>query len=131
MGSFGDGQLSQSVLIAPDDLVLRNHLRCRENVGRHLDGVLIDDKVPVFDGLLVEKLGDHRLDPPDLLLWINPCLSKSVSHTWTFSDAVRHAVKKTKLSRQVVTLFSYLNKEHGLIDLSYPFFVTQKEVVSD
>jgi hypothetical protein len=30
-----------------------------------------------------------------------------------------------------VTLLSYLNKEHGLIDLSYPFFVTQKEVVSD
>lgn len=73
-------------------------MRRRENVRGHLNGILIDDEVPVFDGLLVEKFGHHLLDSPNLLLGIDPCLSKSISHTWTFSDTIRYAVEKTKLS---------------------------------
>jgi len=73
-------------------------LRRRENVRGHLNGILIDDEVPVFDGLLVEKFGHHLLDSPNLLLGIDPCLSKSISHAWTFSDTIRYAVEKTKLS---------------------------------
>ena len=73
-------------------------MRRRENVRCHLNGILIDDEVPVFDGLLVEKFSHHLLDSPNLLLGIDPCLSKSISHAWTFSDTIRYAVEKTKLS---------------------------------
>jgi hypothetical protein len=73
-------------------------LRRRENVRGHLNGILIDDEVPVFNGLLVEKFSHHLLDSPNLLLGIDPCLSKSISHAWTFSDTIRYAVEKTKLS---------------------------------
>ena len=73
-------------------------MRRRENVRGHLNGILIDDEVPVFDGLIVEKFGHHLLDSPNLLLGIDPCLSKSISHTWTFSNTIRYAVEKTKLS---------------------------------
>jgi len=73
-------------------------LRRRENVRGHLNGILIDDEVPVFNGLLIEKFSHHLLDSPNLLLRIDPCLSKSISHAWTFSDTIRYAVEKTKLS---------------------------------
>jgi hypothetical protein len=92
---------------------------------------LIDDKIPVFDGFLVEKLCYHSLDSLDLFLWINSRLSKSVTHTWTFSDTVRYTIKKTKLGRQVMTLFSHFDQEHGLVHLCDPFFVAQKEVLGD
>ena len=118
MSSFSNGQLSQSVLIAANDLILRNHLGSCQDVCCHLDRLLIDDKVPVFDCLLVKEFRDHLLDPSDLFLRINPCLSECFSHTWSLSDAIRHTIKKAEFSWKVVAFLSNLYEEHWLLNLS-------------
>ena len=80
-----DGQLPQNVLVAVDDLVVLEDLRSTEDVRLHLDGHLLDAEVPVLDRLLVEEDVAHLLDLIHLLLGSDPRLSKSVSHSGTFS----------------------------------------------
>ena len=85
MDSILDGQLSQNILVAVDDLVVLEDLRSTEDVRLHLDWHLLDAEVPVLDRLLVKEDVAHLLDLFHLLLGSDPRLSKSVSHSCTFS----------------------------------------------
>ena len=85
MDGILDGKLPQNVLVTVDDLVVLEDLRSTEDVRLHLDGHLLDAEVPVLDRLLVEEDVAHLLDLIHLLLGSDPRLSKSVSHSGTFS----------------------------------------------
>jgi hypothetical protein len=45
-----------------------------------VDGLGLDDKVPVLDSLLLEKLSDHLFDLVHFLVRTNSGLHKSLSH---------------------------------------------------
>lgn len=93
MSSLRDWKLPQSVFITPNHLILGNHLRGRKDIGHHLNRILVNHKIPIFDGFLTEKLSDHLLDPSDLFLRIDSRLGKSISHTWSLSYAVWNTIK--------------------------------------
>jgi len=77
---FLDGKLSQRLLVAANQLVAADNLRSVEHSSVHVDGLGLDDKVPVLDSLLLEKLSDHLLDLVHFLVRTNSGLHKSLSH---------------------------------------------------
>jgi hypothetical protein len=106
-------------------------LRGSKYVGLHLDGVLINDEVPVLHSLLVEESFDHLLNPANFLSGVNSSLCEGISHTSSFTYRVWDTVKQTKLSGQEELLLSNFDEEHGLLNLSYPLVVSAQEVLSN
>lgn len=81
-----DGTLTQSVVIALHDLLVRDHLRRCKDLRLHSDGVSFHLNRPVFDSFLVEQSGDHLGDPFQFFSWVDSGVCQGITHTSTFPD---------------------------------------------
>lgn len=124
-----DGQASELLLVADNDLVAFDELGWLEHVGAHLDGSSFDAEAPILDGLLLEELVDHLLDLVHFLNWIDASGLQSLTHLEGILHGRGHSVNQTEFRRKVKDGASILDGEERLIGLGDLHIVSMLEVV--
>jgi hypothetical protein len=126
-----DGKSPENLLVTVDDLVRADDLGSRKDLSLHLLRSHVELESPFSHAFLIKELFAHALDSFDLLIRPNSRLSKSVTHSSTFTNIVRDTVDEAEFRREEERVISSLDLEERLLGLGDFHLVLSIEIVSD